>query len=537
MEGIRLDQHALKIQLTQQLLEDSSFVVGARGVAGLGDRHAQGCGVQRHLGNEGGTAATGGLDRTAQGLAIADQLIEIDCPTWDLSNRPVPDRGADGSDIHLQEEVAKGGVRRRTLELDPKRLREHSVMTPGKTLQVPEALALAQDPEHRHQQQVPGRDPDALPHAGIGDGLEKADQVEIGCGSSDFRHRETMTAPIEVDGETRARETVTYFESDLPAAESALSSWPILPPAAYYQFSDSSLQYGASHVAAKYCGLMDTPCSIAGRWEHGWHAPYKLRHPILTTLTPVSQATNIRFFVANRTISERLVQEGYDAVPVGLPIAYARSPQLHRRERTLLVMPQHSTAETSLSCYFEEYVREINKIRESFDKVAVCLHSSCLKKGYWANEFKSYGYNVIRGADPNDKNSLVRMQALFKQFEYVTTNSYSSCIAYASAYGAKVFIYGSFCELQPRELMEHPYYKRNPNIAELACLVTGKSCLEQNYPSLFCDHQNAQSNCEWGLAEIGAYNMVSPSEMRFLFGVNWSRRFCLKSRAKKIIKI
>jgi hypothetical protein len=36
-------------------------VVVTGGVAGLSDRHSQGCGVQRHLGDKRGTAATGGL--------------------------------------------------------------------------------------------------------------------------------------------------------------------------------------------------------------------------------------------------------------------------------------------------------------------------------------------------------------------------------------------------------------------------------------------------------------------------------------------
>ena len=88
-------------------------------------------------------------------------------------------------------------------------------MAPGEALQITQALAVAQDPEHRHQQQIPGRDPDALPRAGIRDGLEKADQVENGCGSCGLQHRETMTAPIENDGETETREAVPYFESAL----------------------------------------------------------------------------------------------------------------------------------------------------------------------------------------------------------------------------------------------------------------------------------------------------------------------------------
>jgi len=52
MQGIRLDQNALKIQLAKKLPQHRPFVVLPGGVAGLTDGHAQGGGVQRDLGNE-----------------------------------------------------------------------------------------------------------------------------------------------------------------------------------------------------------------------------------------------------------------------------------------------------------------------------------------------------------------------------------------------------------------------------------------------------------------------------------------------------
>ena len=61
-------------------------------------------------------------------------------------------------------------------------------MTPGKAFQITQALVFAQDPEHRHQQQVPGWDADTSTHAGIRDRLEVADQIEIGCGSNALGH-------------------------------------------------------------------------------------------------------------------------------------------------------------------------------------------------------------------------------------------------------------------------------------------------------------------------------------------------------------
>jgi|LakMenEpi03Aug12_release.lakeMendotaPanAssembly.Ray.scaffolds.fasta_scaffold6654114_1 hypothetical protein len=43
MEGIRLDEHALKIQLAKQLFEYRPLVLLSGGVAGLADGYAQRC--------------------------------------------------------------------------------------------------------------------------------------------------------------------------------------------------------------------------------------------------------------------------------------------------------------------------------------------------------------------------------------------------------------------------------------------------------------------------------------------------------------
>ena len=52
MQGIRLNEYALKIQLAKELPQHRPFVVLPGGVAGLTDGHTQGGGVQRDLSNE-----------------------------------------------------------------------------------------------------------------------------------------------------------------------------------------------------------------------------------------------------------------------------------------------------------------------------------------------------------------------------------------------------------------------------------------------------------------------------------------------------
>ena len=62
MERIRLDQHALKVELPQQLLEHGTLMIFSCGVAGLADCHTEGSRIQRDLGNERGAPASDGLD-------------------------------------------------------------------------------------------------------------------------------------------------------------------------------------------------------------------------------------------------------------------------------------------------------------------------------------------------------------------------------------------------------------------------------------------------------------------------------------------
>jgi len=54
------------------------------------------------------------------------------------------------------------------------------VVASGKPHRVPQALAAA-DSQHRHQEQLPGRNANRQPQAGISKRPQKTDQVENGC--------------------------------------------------------------------------------------------------------------------------------------------------------------------------------------------------------------------------------------------------------------------------------------------------------------------------------------------------------------------
>ncbi len=70
------------------------------------------------------------------------------------------------------------------------------------TLQIPQALATAKDPQHRYQQQIPGRNANPAPHPRIRDRLEKADQVEIGSRKSGFGHGKGAIPPTSTHADS-----------------------------------------------------------------------------------------------------------------------------------------------------------------------------------------------------------------------------------------------------------------------------------------------------------------------------------------------
>jgi len=179
VQRIRLNQHPLQIEGAQELLEGRPLVARSGVIGGLGDRHPQLAGVERHLGDEsrgaiGSIRLAGG---TPHGLAITDQLIEIPVLISDLGQHPLAQQGEQPVQIHPLEQVEEGGVAGCTAQLQIQGLAERLAVPAGKALQIPGAAAVAQDPQNRHQQQQPLGIADPAALTAFRQGLQKADQI------------------------------------------------------------------------------------------------------------------------------------------------------------------------------------------------------------------------------------------------------------------------------------------------------------------------------------------------------------------------
>lgn len=294
-----------------------------------------------------------------------------------------------------------------------------------------------------------------------------------------------------------------------------------LPEVRLAPFSSASLQYGAGLVASRYCRLSYRPEKIAGYWEHGWLSHHRLVDPRVAFGVADQEKHGGTCWVGTQTIATYLKEHGYSAQVIGLPIAYLAPKSYERKTNSLLVMPAHSLDYTQHEWRFEEYVDAILSIRTEFDFVAACIHPSCMKHGYWLKEFEKVGIPIIPGANANDLNALERVRALMSQFEFVTTNAYGSLLAYGGAFGAKVSIFGPYCNYTEQDFSSSIFYQEHSGLIEKIVPLLSHNLMTEEYPDLFCHPCEAKERVEWGGEQIGFNNRISPSEMRRCFGWEW----------------
>jgi hypothetical protein len=273
--------------------------------------------------------------------------------------------------------------------------------------------------------------------------------------------------------------------------------------------------YGASYLIAEQIGRKRPPVSFA-HWRHGWLYLDPIIHPKLLGGNP-----DLVHLMATDEQVRILNNFGYKKViAVGLPFIYADNFETDRKPGSLLVMPGHSLPYTNPHINERNYVREIAALRPHFSAIVACLYSSCLAKGLWISELEKHGIPYIIGADSFDKNSLIRMNCIFKSFEYMTTNRIGSHVAYAAYSGCKVSIFGEYLPLTIEEFTDYSFTHQYPDLMQYYVDKSQKSELEKQFPELFLEPREATLRKDWADKIVGVKNKRSPEQIAKLLG--WS---------------
>lgn len=308
---------------------------------------------------------------------------------------------------------------------------------------------------------------------------------------------------------------------------SQLESALLLPPYDTTTLRGEIDYYGASGVLSRYCGvdLTNNPVEQIA-WSHGWIPEFYINSdPRLVTGQSLFDK-NQTLLSSRASIAVYLRSCGYvNAHAIGLPVTYLKERKIARLKNSLLVMPAHSLDYTNHDSWkFAEYVSEIEAISKHFEHVYICIHPSCLKHGYWVKDFQAKGFKIVGGMHLFDRRALYRLQQLMRTFEYVTTNSFGSQLAYASYFGARVSIYGTYAEFKAEDFEADPFYTLHKDILEKSMGLISKPRIESEFSTFFCSPMEAPVRLDWGRYQVGVGDKKSPGEIRELLNLDWSFR-------------
>lgn len=310
----------------------------------------------------------------------------------------------------------------------------------------------------------------------------------------------------------------------------------ILPKNEIIKIRSEADYYGISHQIARQLKLPFVPRSLSC-WKHGW-----LYGDLVCIEQLATQKNASNYLVANKEQEFFLKERGMSANAVGMPFIYFDEKQTTRNRNTLLVMPPHSLPYNSHDWDEMEYVKEISLLKDKFDGIVACIHFSCVDKGYWIKSFEKFGIPWVSGADVYDRNSLIKMQRLFRSFEYMTTPTIGSHILYAAYCGCKVSIYGKYIEYSKDDFVNDPFYMQYPKLLEYNMVFSSESFLREKYGFLFCFPSEATSLKKWADYEIGLQYKKSFVEIAILLG--WTPKgqfnllvFFIKNAIFKIKKL
>ncbi|WP_024546855.1 hypothetical protein [Picosynechococcus sp. NKBG15041c] len=181
-------------------------------------------------------------------------------------------------------------------------------------------------------------------------------------------------------------------------------------------------------------------------------------------------------------------------------------------------MPAHSLPYTNHNWNQEIYAQQIEELKTQFSSIIVCLHRSCIEKGYWTKEFEKRGIPWIPGADLYDRNALKRIKILLSSFEYMTTNTIGSHIIYSNFCGCKTSVFGEFAKSSPEDYQQAPLYQKFPELLEVIQHFFSEEYNREQFPFLFCHPKESATYQDWAADKLGAVFQKSPDEMVKLLG-------------------
>ena len=264
-------------------------------------------------------------------------------------------------------------------------------------------------------------------------------------------------------------------------------------------------RFGFSNLLADSLSFSYTPRSFC-TWLHGWIwwdsvSEYDLSCNGLPYDIPIVVAKTEQKLLLNSL--------GYLKVYVdGLPFSYTTYTGVTRNENSLLsFIPHESDSHPVSHSLINDYLDYLVTIKESFDEVFVCIFWGGPVDKILLDSITIRGLKYVFGANPYDKNSLVRMRTLLDYFNFVTTPVMGSHVVYAAYCGCKVSICGSFISTRGNDI---PTNNKSQEYFDRLVEVESLDWVKKNFLFLFYNHPKEAVDCSlWAKTEIANKSLTN----------------------------
>ena len=237
----------------------------------------------------------------------------------------------------------------------------------------------------------------------------------------------------------------------------------------YEMIKDSNgiKKYGFYHYLKKkhkFLGFLAPTCD----WSHGWD----FFHSKILSKYRCMVNENFNFVVP--TLREKKYLEKFTKNEIYLdclPFYYFLKKQFpvpknlkyfKNTENNLIVFPGKMSFDKYNQSEIEQrknYFDFIYSQKKNFEKIIICIP---LKDSFYKDYIeliKTFDFDYVTGADPNDINSYYRLLQILSIGDYVTTNCLGSILVYAAVLNKKISLSGPIYE--PLRELKNLYLPKN----------------------------------------------------------------------------
>ena len=290
-----------------------------------------------------------------------------------------------------------------------------------------------------------------------------------------------------------------------------------------------NLYYGHYFILKEYCRIY-LPYKINGEIQHGWNVRNGIGPNNYDLMALFDK--NERYYLWNKWNLSKSQKDGLNnTIGIGAPFLYLLdmySITTKPKPKSLILFPLHSCEHDNfieIENVYSKYIKEINEIKSHFGTITVSLYHTEFRKDYIVNLFTKQNISTVcMGERDNNPKFLKNFIEIVKNFDYVSSESWSSAIFYSLAMKKRTFIYGNSMWYSNDE-----HNRGYQNIKKI------EDKYRKKYPQILWENFDHRSHYKIANEELGLRYKKSSQELRSLFG--WNLTSASKTIFKNVFKI